>query len=202
VESLHLRVNNNFKIKRMKIAGLVTSIILTVFFIKETNTIKMDKTQQASIYDISINSIIGEPINLKDFKGKKILFVNTASECGFTGQYEGLEKLHKTHKDKLVVIGIPCNQFGGQEPGTLSQIQSFCEVNYGVTFLMTEKVDVKGDNQHPLYAWLTNKELNGVKSSSVKWNFQKYLIDENGKYIDFYYSLTKPMNSKITNQLK
>ncbi|UMB62255.1 glutathione peroxidase [Lutibacter sp. A80] len=156
---------------------------------------------QTSLYDISINSITGEQINFKDFKGKKILFVNTASECGFTGQYEGLEKLHQTYKDKLVVIGLPCNQFGGQEPGTLTEIQTFCTQNYGVTFLMTEKIDVKGDNQHPLYAWLTKKELNGVKSSSVKWNFQKYLIDENGNYIDFYYSLTKPMSSKITKQL-
>ena len=186
----------------MKIAGLITSIILSVFFIKETNSTKMDKIQQSSLYDISINSITGEPINLKDFKGKKILFVNTASKCGFTGQYEDLEKLYKTYKDKLVVIGLPCNQFGGQEPGTLTEIQSFCEVNYGVTFLMTEKVDVKGDNQHPLYAWLTDKELNGVKSSSVKWNFQKYLIDENGNYIDYYYSMTKPMSSKILNHLK
>lgn len=185
----------------MKIAGLITSIVLSVFFINENST-KMDKIQQASLYDISINSISGEAIHLKDFKGKKILFVNTASECGFTGQYEDLEKLYKTYKDKLVVIGLPCNQFGGQEPGTLTEIKTFCEVNYGVTFLMTEKVDVKGDNQHPLYAWLTNKELNGVKNSSVKWNFQKYLIDENGAYIDFYYSMTKPMSSKIVSQLK
>ncbi|WP_411556577.1 glutathione peroxidase [Lutibacter sp. TH_r2] len=161
----------------------------------------MDKMEQSSLYAISINSITGEQINLKDFKGKKILFVNTASKCGFTKQYEDLEKLHKTYKDKLVVIGVPCNQFGGQEPGTLTEIQNFCKVNYGVTFLMTEKINVKGDDQHPLYAWLTKKELNGVKSSSVKWNFQKYLIDENGKYIDFYYSLTNPMSSKITKQL-
>ncbi|UMB55508.1 glutathione peroxidase [Lutibacter sp. A64] len=169
---------------------------------KETNLTKMEKNQQASLYNISINSIDGEAINLEDFKGKKILFVNTASECGFTGQYEDLEKLYTTYKDKLVVIGVPCNQFGGQEPGTLTEIKSFCEVNYGVTFLMTEKVNVKGENQHPLYAWLTKKELNGVKSSSVKWNFQKYLVDEEGNYIDFYYSMTKPLSSKITNHLK
>lgn len=186
----------------MKIASLITSLILSVFLIQETPTEKMENNLKNSLYDISINSITGEPINLKDFKGKKILFVNTASECGFTGQYEDLEKLYKTYKDKLVVIGVPCNQFGGQEPGTLTEIKSFCEVNYGVTFLMTEKVDVKGDNQHPLYAWLTDKDLNGVKSSSVKWNFQKYLIDENGDYIDFYYSMTKPMSSKIVNHIK
>jgi glutathione peroxidase len=156
----------------------------------------------ASLYNISINSLSGEPIDLSSFKGKKILFVNTASECGFTGQYEGLQELYNTYKDKLVVIGVPCNQFGGQEPGTATEIQSFCKQNYGVTFLMTEKVDVKGDNQHPLYKWLTNKELNGVKSSSVKWNFQKYLIDEEGNLIDYYYSITTPNSSKITKYLK
>jgi glutathione peroxidase len=185
----------------MKIASLVTSLLLSVFIINETTINNKDMNTQSALYDISINSISGEAINFKDFKGKKILFVNTASECGFTGQYEGLEKLYNTYKDKLVVIGVPCNQFGGQEPGTLTEIQTFCKVNYGVTFLLTEKVDVKGENQHPLYAWLTKKELNGVKSSSVKWNFQKYLIDENGDYIDFYYSITKPMSSKITKQL-
>jgi glutathione peroxidase len=161
-----------------------------------TNSKEMQ--ENSSIYNISINNINGQQIDLSTFKGKKILIVNTASECGFTGQYADLEKLYKTYKDQLVVIGVPCNQFGGQEPGTLVEIQSFCQVNYGVTFLLTEKVDVKGDNQHPLYKWLTNKELNGVKNSSVKWNFQKYLIDENGNYIDYFYSLTKPMSSKIT----
>jgi len=152
----------------------------------------------ASIYDISINSIRGVPINFTAFKGKKILIVNTASKCGFTGQYADLEKLNVTYKDNLVVIGVPCNQFGGQEAGTLNEIKSFCEVNYGVTFLLTEKIDVKGKNQHLLYQWLTRKQLNGVKSSSVKWNFQKYLIDEKGDFVDYFYSITKPMSSKIT----
>jgi glutathione peroxidase len=184
----------------MKITGIITSLILSVFFITNSNNKIMDTN--SSLYNISINSITGEPIDFKSFKGKKILFVNTASECGFTGQYADLEKLHKKYQDKLVVIGIPCNQFGGQEPGTLTEIKSFCEVNYGVTFLLTEKVDVKGDNQHPLYSWLTRKEQNGVKSTSVKWNFQKYLIDENGNYIDFYYSITKPLSSKITKHLE
>ncbi|TYA59158.1 glutathione peroxidase [Formosa maritima] len=155
-----------------------------------------------NFYNISINSLTGVPIDLNDFKGKKILIVNTASECGFTGQYEGLQELYDTYKDKLVVVGVPCNQFGGQEPGSAKEIESFCQVNYGVTFLMTEKVDVKGESQHPLYTWLTNKDLNGISSSSVKWNFQKYLIDENGTLIDYYYSITKPNSSKITNHLK
>ena len=185
----------------MKIVGIITSLIVSLVLTTETNSSKINMENTPSLYNISINSITGEPINFEDFKGKKILIVNTASECGFTGQYEDLEKLYKTYKDKLVVIGVPCNQFGGQEPGTLTEIQSFCEVNYGVTFLLTEKVNVKGEGQHPLYAWLTNKEMNGVKSSSVKWNFQKYLINENGELIDYFYSMTKPMSSKITNHL-
>ncbi len=178
---------------------IVLIMISLIFF----NNLKTNKSMQASasLYDISINSLTGEPIDLSSFKGKKILIVNTASECGFTGQYEGLQELYNTYKDKLVVIGVPCNQFGGQEPGTASEIQSFCKQNYGVTFLMTEKVDVKGENQHPLYKWLTSKELNGVSSSSVKWNFQKYLIDEKGNLIDYYYSITSPTSTKITKHL-
>lgn len=154
-----------------------------------------------SLYDIEINSISGDKINLADFKGKKILFVNVASKCGFTPQYEGLQELYELYKDKLMIIGVPSNQFGGQEPGSADQIQNFCKLNYGVTFLITEKVAVKGENQHPLYNWLTNKEMNGVKNSSVKWNFQKYLVDENGVFIDYYFSLTKPMSKKITKHL-
>lgn len=179
---------------------IVLIMISLIFF----NNLKTNKSMQASasLYDISINSLTGGPIDLSSFKGKKILIVNTASECGFTGQYEGLQELYNTYKDKLVVIGVPCNQFGGQEPGTASEIQSFCKQNYGVTFLMTEKVDVKGENQHPLYKWLTSKELNGVSSSSVKWNFQKYLIDEKGNLIDYYYSITSPTSTKITKHLK
>lgn len=155
-----------------------------------------------SLYNIKINSLQGKPIQFSDFENKYILFVNVASKCGFTPQYEDLEKLYKQHKENLIVIGVPCNQFGKQEPGNASEIQEFCELNYGVSFLMTEKIDVKGDNQHPLYAWLTSKSLNGNKSSSVKWNFQKYLVDKKGELIDYYFSITKPISSKITNLLK
>ena len=163
---------------------------------------KTEMETKDSLYNIEIKSISGEKINLSDYKGKKILFVNVASECGFTPQYEGLQELYELYKDNLMIIGVPSNQFGGQEPGTAEQIQSFCKLNYGVTFLITEKVDVKGENQHPLYAWLTKKEKNGVKNSSVKWNFQKYLVDENGSFIDYYFSLTKPMSKKITKHLE
>ena len=155
-----------------------------------------------TIYNIEIKSLQNNPIQLSDFKGKYLLFVNVASKCGFTPQYKDLEELHNTYKDNLVVIGVPCNQFGKQEPGSSTEIQEFCEVNYGVSFLITEKIDVKGENQHPLYTWLTSKELNDRKNSSVKWNFQKYLVSPQGKLIDYYFSITKPLSSKIIKHLK
>ena len=154
-----------------------------------------------SIYDIKIKGIHGGLIDLNEYRGKKMLIVNTASHCGFTKQYADLQLLHEKYSDQLKIIGVPCNQFGGQEPGNSDEISNFCEINYGVTFELTEKVDVKGPNQHPLYTWLTQKKFNGLKNSSVKWNFQKYLIDEEGKLIDFYYSITNPMSSKILKRL-
>lgn len=154
-----------------------------------------------NIYDIALQDIDGKSIDLTAYKGKKILFVNVASKCGFTSQYEELEKLSALYKDKLVVIGLPCNQFGSQEPGSNEQIKEFCSTTYGVTFPMSDKVEVKGPGQHPLYKWLTNKALNGSSTSSVKWNFQKYLVDENGQLIDFFYSITTPMSAKITKYL-
>lgn len=158
-------------------------------------------TASTPIYDIEINSLEGEPIQLSDYKGKMILIVNVASECGFTGQYADLQKLYDAYQENLMVIGVPCNQFGGQEPGTAGDIQTFCQKNYGVTFLMTEKLDVKGSNQHPLYTWLTSKELNGNSNSSVKWNFQKYIINEDGDLVDYYFSITSPLSNKITKHL-
>ena len=117
----------------------------------------------ASVYEIQINQLNGEPLDLSLYKDKYILFVNVASECGFTGQYEDLQKLYSTYIENLMIIGVPSNQFGAQEPGTAEEIQTFCKANYGVTFIMTEKIDVKGDNQHPLYKWLTDKSKNGNK---------------------------------------
>jgi len=155
-----------------------------------------------TIYDIPINALNGKPIDLTDFKGKYILFVNVASKCGFTPQYKDLQKLYDKYGDQLQVIGVPCNQFGSQEPGDANTIETFCEVNYGVSFLITEKVDVKGKNQHPLYTWLTQKINNGKRDSTVKWNFQKYLVDANGDLVDFYFSTTSPMSSKIVKHLK
>ena len=152
-----------------------------------------------SIYDISINDITGKKIDLKQFIGKYILFVNVASQCGFTKQYTDLENLYKLNKDNLMVIGVPCNQFGGQEPGDENEIMRFCQNNFGVTFLLTEKVNVKGKSQHPLYNWLTNKELNGNINSTVRWNFQKYIVSPDGKLINYFYSNTNPLSDKISS---
>ena len=165
------------------------------------NPVIAQNNSVTSIYDIQINSLEGMPLDLNQFKGKKLLIVNVASKCGFTGQYADLQKLYDQYGQNLMIIGVPCNQFGGQEPGNASEIQSFCERNYGVTFQMTEKIDVKGKNQHDLYKWLTQEVLNGVKSSTVKWNFQKYLLNEKGELIDYYYSMTKPMSNKIVQHL-
>ena len=154
-----------------------------------------------SVYNINVKTISGEEQALSQFEGKVLLIVNVASKCGFTPQYKDLEMLHDLYKDQLVLIGLPCNQFGAQEPGSNEEIVEFCSATYGVSFLMTDKIEVKGEGQHPLYAWLTKKELNGKKSSTVKWNFQKYLVDEEGEFVDFYYSVTTPMSSKILQHL-
>jgi len=177
-------------------------IILIISLLNSDYSSNINKETTMPIYDITINDIEGNTIKLSDYKGKYVLFVNVASNCGFTRQYKELQKLYKDNDEKLVVVGVPCNQFGGQEPGNEEKISIFCSENYNVTFPMTEKVSVRGSNQHPLYKWLTSKELNGRKNSSVKWNFQKYLIDKEGNLIDYWYSLTSPTSSKITNYIK
>jgi len=161
----------------------------------------MHKTE-SSIYDVKICNLQGKPIDFSTFKGKKLLIVNVASKCGFTPQYKDLQELQNSYPSSLQVIGVPCNQFGKQEPGSPEEIQTFCEIHYGVSFVITEKVEVKGKNQHPLYKWLTKKTDNGRINSKVKWNFQKYLLDENGNLIDYYYSMTNPNSPKIIKHLK
>jgi glutathione peroxidase len=163
---------------------------------------KAQSKEAISIHNLEYTSITGETVSMKDFEGKHVLIVNVASECGFTPQYEGLETLSEQYKDQLVVIGFPCDQFGGQEPGGSEEIQNFCKLRYGVNFPLGEKIEVKGAKQHPIYEWLTDKKLNGKKSSSVKWNFQKYLIDPEGNLVDYYYSITKPLSEKITKNFK
>ena len=189
------------KVKLMiKTINIIIILIISIFNSDYSSNINKNTTMP--IYDITINDIEGNTIKLSDYKGKYVLFVNVASNCGFTRQYRELQKLYNDNDKKLVVVGVPCNQFGGQEPGNEEKISIFCSEKYNVTFPMTEKVSVRGSNQHPLYKWLTSKELNGRKNSSVKWNFQKYLIDKDGKLIDYWYSLTSPTSSKITNYIK
>ena len=169
--------------------------------IPNKNRLSTKDKQTPDLYNIAINSIDGKAIDLSSFEGKKILIVNVASKCGFTKQYKELQKLSDSYKESLIVMGVPCNQFGKQEPGDAAEIQNFCQVNYGVTFLITQKIDVKGINQHPLYTFLTCETLNGKRDSSVKWNFQKYIISESGSLINHYYSITSPLSKKITKHL-
>lgn len=153
---------------------------------------------KTSVYQFKVTTLEGGVFDFSELRGKKILIVNTASKCGFTPQYKELEELYQKYKNKnFVVIGFPCNQFGEQEPGTSADIKEFCTRNYGVTFPMMEKVNVKGDSIAPIYRWLTTRSENGVESSSVKWNFQKYLIDENGFLVGNVSSLKSPLSSKI-----
>ena len=153
-------------------------------------------------YDFRFNGIDGGFVDLNNYKNKIIVVVNVASRCGFTSQYEDLELLYQKYKEDLIIIGVPCNQFGNQEPGNSEEIKAFCTKKYNVSFILTEKLEVKGKNQHPLYEWLTNKELNLKKNSSVKWNFQKYLINRNGEYLDYFFSTTKPKSKKIINLIE
>ena len=154
-----------------------------------------------SIYDFKLKTLDGKEISLSQFKGKKLLLVNVASECGYTPQYKGLQALHEKYGNKVVVIGFPANNFGGQEPGTATEIKSFCSKNYGVTFQMMEKISVKGKDAHPLYQWLSSKEQNGSCDETPSWNFCKYLIDENGKIIKFFKSSVDPLSVDITSLL-
>jgi glutathione peroxidase len=155
-----------------------------------------------SIHDFKVSSLDGGTIDFSKFKGKKILVVNTASECGYTPQYADLQKLSDAYKSKLVIVGFPANNFGGQEPGSNAEIKEFCKKNYGVTFPMAGKVSVKGDDIHPLFKWLTSKNENGVMDAEIKWNFTKFLLDENGKLLAVFPSKVNPMGEEITKYLK
>ncbi|AZI22970.1 glutathione peroxidase [Chryseobacterium taklimakanense] len=184
-------------------------LLSAVAFLQSCMNQKTEVSQQKTaenmgktIYDYKVESLDGGEINFADYKGKKILIVNTASECGFTPQYADLEKVYQQYKDKVVIIGFPANNFGGQEPGTNAEIGAFCQKNYGVTFPMAAKVSVKGDDTAPIFKYLTEKELNGVKNTAILWNFTKFLIDENGKLIDTFISTTKPTDDAIVKYFK
>jgi glutathione peroxidase len=181
----------------MKKLMIATMIVITAMI---TNA--QDNTKK-SFYDFTVTTIDGEEFALSQLKGKKVLVVNTASKCGNTPQYEDLEKLYETYGgDKFTIIGFPANNFMKQEPGTNAEIKEFCSSKYNVTFPMMSKISVKGDDIAPLYKWLTSKEENGVMDAPVKWNFQKFMIDENGKLLDMAPPSENPMSEKIVNWVK
>ena len=175
---------------------IVIYLIIIMFSFLKNSMSENSKT----FYDFKINSINGEELNLSIFNDKTILLVNVASKCGFTKQYDDLQKLYDDYKEKgLVIIGIPSNQFGGQEPGSDAEIKNFCETNFNINFPMTSKYDVKGNNAHPIYIWA--KETFG-KSTVPKWNFHKILINKNGKVVDTFTSFTGPLSNKIIKKLE
>lgn len=175
---------------------LIISLLINT--IQQNNHHKMIEN---SLYDISILDIEGKPLDLTSFKGKKLIIVNVASECGFTNQYEGLQTLYQKYGKEVNILGVPCNDFGGQEPGSEKEIQTFCTLSFGVTFPMTEKVGIK-ENRHSLYDWLCSKQLNGFDDSKVAWNFHKFLIDENGHIVMSLPSNVAPLDDKIIDWIK
>jgi len=184
---------------KTRIVLLITVFgLITMSFMSKNQNVKSSKE---SIFEVAINSLDGEHLDLRTLKGKKILFVNVASKCGFTPQYKDLQSLHDMYGHKVAIIGVPCNQFGAQEPGSSTEIADFCKKNYGVSFQMTEKIKVKGEDQHPLYSWLTKKSLNGSQDSKVNWNFQKYLVDEEGNLVGVFSSDVGPLDVEIVSKL-
>ena len=185
--------------------GLIVFLTIGIVFLligltaNNANDSIKKKKAIASFYDLEATSIEGEEISFDKFKGKKVLIVNTASSCGYTYQYEGLQKLHTLYGKDVVVLGFPANDFLFQERGSDADIADFCEKNYGVTFQMFSKITTKGRNQSPVYSWLTNKDLNGWNEKKPTWNFCKYLVDENGDLIAFFDKTVKPLSKEITS---
>ena len=182
--------------------GIFTAIALiggaVAYYIFSNGMIRVDAgLKSPSIHGFKVTGLDGREIDFGRFKGKKILVVNTASRCGLTPQYEGLERLYRKYGERLVIIGFPTNDFMFQEPGRNDEIAAFCQKNYGVSFPMAAKIEVKGKHQAPVYQWLTSKALNGVESSSVSWNFQKYILDEDGKLIRHFSPKTDPEDPEI-----
>lgn len=184
----------------MKNLLIVVAIFVTGTVFSQTSTeSSKNKSSNKAFYDFKVETIDGEMFDFKSLKGKKVMIVNTASKCGLTPQYKDLEALYKKYGGKdFVIIGFPANNFKEQEPGTNADIKEFCTRNYGVTFPIMSKISVKGEDMAPVYKWLTQKSLNGVKDSEVQWNFQKYLIDEKGNLVDVIPPKEKPDSEKVT----
>ena len=180
---------------------LISSIFGTHNIISRPQQYPANNINTKSIYDFTLRTIDEKELSLSRYRGKKMLIVNTASECGYTPQYEDLQKLHEQYGSKVEVLGFPANNFGAQEPGSNSEIVNFCKTNYGITFQMFEKISEIGADQHPLYKWLSTKEENGWNDQAPKWNFCKYLIDEKGALIKFYPSKVKPLSEEIIGAL-
>jgi len=184
--------------KIIVISLILVSCSLMYAFIKKDG--KVDILGPLSIYDYSASSIDGTEVDLKKYKGKKIIIVNVASKCGFTPQYKELQEIYDEYKDTIEILGFPSNDFLWQEPGKNSDIKKFCSSNYGITFPLFEKIAVKKKrNQHPIYTWLSHKELNGWNNKAPSWNFCKYLIDENGKLVNYYSSSITPKSQEMLN---
>lgn len=180
----------------------VTLVVFLSIVVNGQNK-QVTNSKMNTIYQFKVKDINGNDFDLATLQGKKVMIVNTASECGLTPQYAQLEELYKTYKDKnFVIIGFPSNNFGAQEPGTNKEIATFCQRNYGVTFPMMEKIAVKDENVHPLYQFLTQKAQNGLIDNQVKWNFQKYLIDEKGQLVKVIQPQTLPTDQEIVNWIK
>tara|TARA_B100001175_G_scaffold24966_1_gene18520 strand:- start:248 stop:850 length:603 start_codon:yes stop_codon:yes gene_type:complete len=175
--------------------------IASMAFSKKVKKPQSHTVSVKSIYDIDVKDINGDAINLGTFKGKKIMIVNVASRCGYTSQYKDLQSLYKNNQDKLEILAIPCNDYGSQESGSNSEIKQFCEANFGVTFTMGDKQNIKSSPISPLYKWLSSPELNGWNSDLPSWNFCKYIIDENGNLTHFLKSNVNPSGSEIQNIL-
>lgn len=195
-------------ILNMKVTIILVLLVLAGFtafsFLQHRKVTKAKLVAQTptAFYELTYTDIDGKSVSMADFKGKYVLCVNVASKCGNTPQYAGLQSLYEKHKDKLVIIGFPCNQFLGQEPGSSTEIEEFCTKNYGVTFPLASKIDVKGKDQHPIYTWLTSKALNGVSDATVGWNFHKFIIGKNGEWLASIGNRVDPLSGEIEAYLK
>lgn len=187
----------------MKNIVLIIFFLCSMFYFVDDNKHK-DMINKRTFYDHNIRLIDGSPFDLTSLKGKKLMIVNVASKCGLTSQYQSMQELYDEHGGSdFEILAFPSNDFANQEPGSSDEIIRFCSENYGVTFLVFEKISVKsGDDQHPIYEWLCNKALNNKKNISVKWNFQKFLIDEEGNWIDYLLPTTSPKSKKIISWLR
>jgi glutathione peroxidase len=185
------------------VAICVAVSTMALFFVKAKDSKTDGKGTAKSVYDFTLKNSKGQDVKLSDYRGKVVMLVNVASKCGYTPQYEGLQKIYERYKDQgFTILGFPANNFGAQEPGTDEEIQQFCRINYGVTFPVFSKISVKGDDKHPLYKYLTERETNPEFAGEIKWNFNKFLVSKDGKIIARFESADKPEDAKVTGAIE